>query len=94
MRGTDEIRVMVRLPKEDRKSLHTLARLKIRTPSGSEVPLATVANFKAKKSPSFVERNDKVITDCISRCYADLLIGEELTNIREIWKKIAYNPPT
>lgn len=59
MRGTDEIRVMVRLPKEDRKSLHTLARLKIRTPSGSEVPLATVANFKAKKSPSFVERNDK-----------------------------------
>ena len=59
MRGTDEIRVMVRLPKEDRQSLHTLARLKIRTPSGSEVPLATVANFKAKKSPSFVERNDK-----------------------------------
>lgn len=59
MRGTDEIRVMVRLPKKDRESLHTLARLKIRTPSGTEVPLATVADFKAKKSPSFVERNDK-----------------------------------
>ncbi|MBN76974.1 MAG: hypothetical protein CMO36_02050 [Verrucomicrobiaceae bacterium] len=59
MRGTDEIRVMVRLPKKDRQSLHTLARLKIRTPSGSEVPLATVADFKPTKSPSFVERNDK-----------------------------------
>ena len=59
MRGTDEIRVMVRLPREDRRSLHTLARLKIRTPSGSDVPLATIAEFKTKKSPNFVERNDK-----------------------------------
>ena len=37
--------------------------------------------------------SDRLITDCISRCYAELLIGEELTSIREIWKKIAYNPP-
>ena len=59
MRGTDEIRVMVRLPREDRRSLHTLARLKIRTPSGSDVPLATIAEFKTKKSPNFVERNNK-----------------------------------
>ena len=59
MRGTDEIRVMVRLPMEDRRSLHTLARLKIRTPSGSDVPLATIAEFKTKKSPNFVERNNK-----------------------------------
>ncbi len=58
-RGVDEIRVMVRLPQRDRKSLHTLERLKIRTPRGAEVPLATVADIHFTKAPSFVERNDR-----------------------------------
>ena len=58
MRGTDEIKVMVRLPQKDRESLHTLSKIKIRTPSGTEVPLSTVAEFKPTKSPTFVERND------------------------------------
>ncbi|MCP4190146.1 MAG: efflux RND transporter permease subunit [Planctomycetaceae bacterium] len=57
-RGIDDIRVMVRLPKDARESLHTLDQLKIRTPRGAEVPLATVANIKFTKAPSFVERND------------------------------------
>ncbi|MBA72290.1 MAG: multidrug transporter AcrB [Verrucomicrobiales bacterium] len=58
MRGTDEIKVMVRLPQKDRESLHTLSKIKIRTPSGTEVPLSTVAEFRPTKSPTFVERND------------------------------------
>ena len=57
-RGIDDIRVMVRLPKEDRESLHTLDRMKIRTPSGANVPLATVAEVAFSKAPSYVERND------------------------------------
>lgn len=57
-RGIDDIRVMVRLPKEDRQSLHTLDRMKIRTPVGANVPLATVANVAFSKAPSYVERND------------------------------------
>jgi multidrug efflux pump subunit AcrB len=57
-RGIDDIRVMVRLPKEDRESLHTLDRMKIRTPSGANVPLATVADIAFSKAPSYVERND------------------------------------
>ncbi|MCM2369822.1 efflux RND transporter permease subunit [Aporhodopirellula aestuarii] len=58
-RGVDDIRVMVRLPLEARQSLHTLDRLKIRTPRGAEVPLETVANVNLTKAPSFVERNDR-----------------------------------
>jgi multidrug efflux pump subunit AcrB len=58
-RGVDDIRVMVRLPKESRETLHTLERLKIRTPRGAEVPLATVAEVSFTKAPSFVERNDR-----------------------------------
>ncbi|MFT4637633.1 MAG: multidrug efflux pump subunit AcrB [Verrucomicrobiales bacterium] len=57
MRGVDDIRVMVRLPREARRSLHTLDRMKVRTPSGAEVPLATVSNVAFAKAPSFVERN-------------------------------------
>ncbi|TWT54916.1 Multidrug resistance protein MdtB [Rubripirellula amarantea] len=58
-RGVDDIRVMLRLPLEDRRSLHTLDRLKIRTPIGAQVPLDTVAEINFVKSPSHVERNDK-----------------------------------
>ncbi len=57
-RGIDDIRVMVRLPKQDRESLHTLDQMKIRTPRGADVPLATVADVSFTKAPSFVERND------------------------------------
>lgn len=57
-RGIDDIRVMVRLPKKDRQSLHTLEQLKVRTPRGANVPISTVAEVSFTKAPSFVERND------------------------------------
>lgn len=58
IRDSEEIRIMLRLPKDDRRSLHTLSRLKIRSPRGAEVPLNTIADFKFTKAPTFVERND------------------------------------
>ncbi|MEO1970723.1 MAG: efflux RND transporter permease subunit [Pirellulaceae bacterium] len=58
-RGIDDIRVMVRLPKDARESLHTLKKIKIQTPRGAEVPLATVATMSFGRAPSFVERNDR-----------------------------------
>lgn len=57
-RGVDDIRVMVRLPRVDRETIHSLDQFRIRTPRGAEVPLATVAEVKFSKAPSFVERND------------------------------------
>ena len=57
-RGIDDIRVMVRLPKKDRETLYTLDELKVRTPRGANVPLATVADVSFTKAPSYVERND------------------------------------
>ncbi|MFT4546540.1 MAG: multidrug efflux pump subunit AcrB [Verrucomicrobiales bacterium] len=58
LRGRDDIRVMVRLTQEERRSLHTLDTLKIRTPSGSEVSLASVASVKFVKAPGRLERVD------------------------------------
>ena len=57
-RGVDDIRVMVRLPREYRESLHTLDRMRIRTPRGANVPLSTVANIAFKKAASYVQRKD------------------------------------
>ncbi|MFN3193382.1 MAG: efflux RND transporter permease subunit [Aureliella sp.] len=57
-RGVNDIRVMVRLPKAARESLHTLEQFKVRTPRGANVPLSTVATIEFTKAPSFVERND------------------------------------
>jgi multidrug efflux pump subunit AcrB len=58
LRGRDDIRVMVRLTQEERTSLHTLDTLKIRTPAGGEVSLASVADVKRVKAPGHVERID------------------------------------
>jgi len=58
-RGIDDIRVMVRLPEEDRETMHTLDQFKIRTPRGVEVPLATVADVRFTKTPANIYRNDK-----------------------------------
>ena len=57
-RDVNDVRVMVRLPEKKRRSLYTLDRIKIRTPRGADVPIATVANVAFKKAPTFVERND------------------------------------
>ena len=37
--------------------------------------------------------SDRLITDCITNCYAELLIGEEVDEPRKLWEKMAYTPP-
>lgn len=48
-RGIDEIKVMVRYPREDRENVSTLNDMFIRTPSGDEVPFETVARLEVKQ---------------------------------------------
>ena len=57
-RGRDDIRVMVRLPLEQRQSLHTLDKLHIRTPDGGHAPFHTVANVTRVPSRSDIRRID------------------------------------
>ncbi len=78
-RGREDIRVMVRYPEEQRKSLATLDSMMIRAPDGTEVPFATVAEIKPGKSLPAILRidrkrqltisanadSDEVDTDCI-----------------------------
>ncbi len=63
-RGTDELRVMVRYPEDERSSLGNLENLMLRTPSGGEVPLASVASMSLGNSYSNINRENgrRVIT--------------------------------
>lgn len=57
-RGIDDIRVMVRLPRAQRETLHTLERMRVRTPRGADVPLSTVAEVVFTQAPSSVTRKN------------------------------------
>lgn len=61
-RGRDDVRVMVRLPLNERRSLADLKNILIQTPSGGAVPLAHIATLVPGKSPSKIRRIDRFRT--------------------------------
>ncbi|MEQ8407344.1 MAG: efflux RND transporter permease subunit [Gammaproteobacteria bacterium] len=63
-RGSDDVRVMVRYPEDERQSLGNLEELLIRTPQGAEVPFLSVADFSLGSSYSSINRQDgrRIIT--------------------------------
>ena len=58
-RGRDDIRVMVRYPESDRRSLADLDGLRIRTPDGGEVPFYAVAKAELGRGYSTIKRSDR-----------------------------------
>ncbi len=58
-RGRNEIKVMVRYPEENRRALADLENLRIRTPSGAEVPLNVAASVSQGFGFSQINRTDR-----------------------------------
>ena len=58
-RGRDELKVMVRYPREERRSVADLENMRIRTPAGDEVPFTAVAEVSYGKSYSSIKRQDR-----------------------------------
>ena len=58
VRGKDDVRVMVRFPEAERKSISNLEDMYIRTPDGSEVPFYSVADFSIGRGYSAIDRRD------------------------------------
>lgn len=65
-RGRDDVKVMVRLPLEERRSVANLQNLLIKTSNGNEIPLAQVASLQPGKGPSAINRIDRFRTVNIS----------------------------
>jgi len=57
-RDRDELRVMVKLPETDRRSLSGLEELLIRAPGGGEIPLNQAAIVTRTNAPVVIERVD------------------------------------
>ena len=58
-RGRDDIRVMVRYPRDDRRSLGDLEDMRVRTPNGGEVPFSQVAVVEPGRGFASITRVDR-----------------------------------
>ncbi len=58
-RGRDEVRVMVRYPRDERRSLGDLENMRIRTPEGGEVPFSQVATVEPGRGFASIRRIDR-----------------------------------
>ncbi len=65
-RGRDELKVMVRFPEEDRRSVSDLENMWIRTPSGQQVPFFEVAEVELSQAFSTITRVNQKRTITIS----------------------------
>ena len=57
-RGRDEVRVLVRLPLDERSTRESLETLVLRTPGGGEVPLSVAATLTPNRAETSIRRVD------------------------------------
>ncbi len=92
-RGSDDVRVMVRYPEDERQSLANLEDLLIRTPAGAEVPFLSIADFTLGNSYSSINRQDgrRIITvrGDVDRTVVmpDEIRREVIRNFQARWKQ-------
>ena len=90
-RGRDDVKIMVRYPKDERASVENLEELRIRAPNGQEVPFYEVADFKITEGFSTIFREDRqrvldIMTDADTNI-ADLeLIRKDLADRKQIFE--------
>lgn len=65
-RGKDELKVMVRYPRSDRRSIADLENMRIRTSAGDEVPFESVADVSFGTSYSSISRLNRARTITVS----------------------------
>ena len=80
-RGREDMRVYVRLPKEERDAIADVERYLVRTPGGAEVPLGRVASVEFGNSPTTIRRKGgaRVLT-VTADVNTNVVTGGEVTN--------------
>jgi multidrug efflux pump subunit AcrB len=58
-RGRNEVKVMLRLPRDERRNLATLDTMRVRTADGLEIPFSSVAEATVVKSFTSIKRVDR-----------------------------------
>lgn len=85
-RGRDDIRVMVRYPENERKSLADVENMRIRLTDGTEIPFKTVAEVQYGQGYAAIRRIDRRRVVSVS---AD--VDEAVANAGEINKDLFQN---
>ena len=85
-RGRDDVRVMVRYPRDERVSVADLENMMIRTPAGAEVPFRQVASVDEGRGYAAITRMDR---RRIVNVEAD--IDQETTNANEVIADLQVN---
>jgi multidrug efflux pump subunit AcrB len=85
-RGKDELKVMVRYPEDQRRSIADLENMRIRTPTGEEVPFGSVADVSFGESYSSIRRQNRERTVTVSAN-----IDPERVEPQEVIKSIREN---
>lgn len=80
LRGRNEVKVMVRLPKAERGTEHSLEEMILRTPTGTEVPLREAVTFNRGRAYTNIDRREgrrvvKVSADARPRSQAGQILG-------------------
>ena len=99
-RGRNEIRVMVRLPREERISEYNLNELMLFSPSGIQIPLREAVEVKRSRAYPEINRRDgrrviQVTADVTPRSKVDELIGglkkKELPDLVSKYSGLIYS---
>jgi len=78
-RDQDEVKVMVRYPESERKSLGYVEEMRIRTPDGFEVPFSQVAEVKMEQGYASIQRAQRLR---VIKVTAD--VDETVANANEV----------
>ena len=85
IRGTDEVEVRVKLPLDQRRDIHHLEDLVLRTPDGTEVPLLDVAEMTSNKAFTSINRRDgRRIVNVSMDVEPERAIGQVVKAIRTV----------
>ncbi|MDH3829229.1 MAG: efflux RND transporter permease subunit, partial [Desulfobacterales bacterium] len=83
-RGKDEVKVMIRYPASERRSLGYVENMRIRTPAGAEVPFNQVAQVDIQQGYATIERAQRYR---VVKVTAD--VEEKVTNANEVRNLLA-----
>jgi len=78
-RGRNDIKVMVRYPETERRSIGDIENMRVRTPSGAEVPFSQVADVRLGRGYAAINREDR---QRVVSVIAD--VDEKKTNAEEV----------
>lgn len=84
-RGASDVRVMVRYPRGERKSIGNLENMWIKTPDGRELPFSSVADYTIQRGYSVIRRQDGQRTVTVD-ANADLEAVEPMKIVGEVYR--------